>query len=91
MPMGTRYNFTYIHARKEVVGFIQIGAQPPVEIVMGAEAFLQDITFISNDNGLKRLLQVIKERKDLPVDHDFGAGGGGFDMKQWDQRMEDKP
>ncbi len=87
MPVGIRYSFTYIHARKEVVGTIQIGSMPPFEVVMSAEGFYQDITFISKDKGLAKLMAIVKERKDLPIDYDFGSGGSGFNSKEWEGKM----
>lgn len=92
MPIGIRYNFTYIHKRKEVVISFQVGTMPPMQIVMGAEAFSQDIDYISKDQRLVKFLAVVKVRKDLPIDHDFGPEGGEirFDTKEWDDKMGDK-
>ena len=89
MPPGIRYNVLYIHARKEVVIDFQIGSMPPIHIVMSAEAFCQDLDFLTKNEGLAKYLAIVRERKDLPVDHDFGPGGGqmGFDPKGWDNKM----
>lgn len=92
MPIGTTYSYGYNHARKEIYIRFQIGTTPPFELAMGVEAFFQDIAFIKNDKQLAHFLAVIKERKDLPVDHDFGPGGGEikFDPKDWEDKMGGK-
>lgn len=89
MPIGIRYNVTYFHKRKEVVVEFQVGSMPPFHIVMAAEAFVQDFDFIKNDESLAKYILTIKERKDLPVDQDFGTQGGDkrFDPKQWEDKM----
>lgn len=89
MPMGIAYTYTYMHKRKEVAISLQVGSTPPFEFVMGAEGFIQDIEFIIADGNLAKFLAAVKERKDLPIDHKFGAGGS--DLKQWDKWMEEKP
>ncbi len=93
MLIGTQYGYGYNHKRKEVIIKLQIGAMPPVEIVMGAEAFCQDIDFISKDKRLAHFLGKVREMKDLPVDYDFGEGGGEikFDPKDWDSKMGGGP
>lgn len=88
MPIGMRYHVHYSHKRKEVVVFLQVGAQSPVEFVMGAEAFIQDLEYIGKDKSLAKLIEHIRQRKDLPIDHDFGTGGADFDTRQWDNMME---
>jgi len=91
MPIGIRYNFTYIHKRKEVVTTFQVGTMPPFVIVMGAEAFCQDIDFIGKDRNITNFVVNVKERKDLPIDHDFGASGGEirFNPLEWEGKMGD--
>jgi len=88
--MGIHYNVGYNHQRKEVIVIFKIGSMPPIEVVMGAESFCQDLAYISKDPNLAKFIADIRERKDLPVDHDFGAGGGGlkFDPKEWENKME---
>lgn len=90
MPVGIRYQVNYIHKRKEVLIRFQVGTMPPIEIVMGAEAFCQDIAYIINDKGLAKFFANVKASKDLPIDHNFGAGGGDikFDQKEWEDKME---
>ncbi len=87
--VGISYRIDYIHKRKEVVVRFQVGSMPPIMIVMGAEAFCQDIDYISKDKGLSALLSFIKERKDLPIDYDFGAEGGDkrFSPGEWENKM----
>lgn len=89
MPSGMRYNASYNHKRKEITFIIQIGTMPAQEIIMGAEAFLQDIEFIINDKKLAMFFAKVREIKDLPIDHDFGAGGGEikFNPKDWEGKM----
>ena len=89
MPIGTRYSVSYVHKRKEVVVEFQVGSMPPFHIVMGAEAFCQDFDAIVNNEGLAKYLAFIKEKKDLPIDHDFGAQGGDkrFNPKEWEDKM----
>jgi len=89
MPVGMRYHVGYFHKRKEVVVVLQVGSMPPVEFVMGAESFFQDIEFIRNDKALSKTMEHIRECKDLPADHDFGTGGGDFDSRRWDNMMGD--
>ncbi len=89
MPSGIAYRIDYLHKRKEVVIKFQVGSTPPIEIVMSAEGFLNDLEFIKNDKHLAHLLSIIKERKDLPIDHDFGPSGGDtkFDPREWEDKM----
>lgn len=91
MPLtGTQYNYGYNHQRKEIIITFQVGTMQPVQIVMSAEAFLQDLDFIRKDKKLAHFLAEVGKRKDLPVDHDFGAGGSEikFDPKEWQERIE---
>ena len=88
MPGGIRYNIGYNHKRKEVMLILQIGSQPPVEFVMGAESFIQDLDFITHSEGLKKAIDVIRVRKDLPIDYDFGIDGSDFDNRKWEEKME---
>lgn len=90
MPIGTRYSYGYNHKRKEVVIQLQTGSSQPIKIVVGVQAFLDDIDFIRDDKNLARFISFIRERKDLPVDHDFGPGGADFDKNKWDNLMGDK-
>jgi len=90
MPGGIRYNVSYLHKRKEVVVNLKVGSMPPVEFVMGAEAFIQDFDYIRNDKAMASMIEGIRGRKDLPIDHDFGAGGGDFDKNKWDNMMGEK-
>lgn len=87
----TQYSFGYDHKRKEVVFNLKIGSSPPVQFIMSAEAFIQDILFMNNDQQLAHFLGEVRKRKDLPVDYDFGAGGSEirFDPKEWEDRMND--
>jgi len=89
MPRGTSYNYGYDHQRKEVVIHLQVGSTPPVEIIMSAEAFCFDIEFMTKDKKLKHFISEVKKRKDLPADHDFGAGGSEikFNPDDWEGRM----
>ena len=89
MPVGTRYSYTYLHKRKEIVIQFQVGTAPPVEIIMGAEAFIQDIDYMSKDENIPKFLAIVRERKDLPIDYDFGEGGkqGDFNSKEWEDKM----
>lgn len=90
MPAGIAYRVQYDHKRKEVTVIFRVGSMPVVEIIMGAEAFCQDFDYISRDQNLAKFIADIRERKDLPVDHDFGVSGGGlkFDPKEWEDKME---
>lgn len=90
MPVGMRYGIAYIHKRKEVVISLQVGSSLPIEIVMSAEGFCQDLDYIIADKKLAEIIEGIRNRKDLPADHDFGAGGGDFNTKEWEDRMGDK-
>jgi len=92
MPMGMKYSYGYNHKRKEVIFRFQIGSIPPIEIVMGVEALLQDLDFIRNDKTLAKFIESIREAKDFPIDHDFGSGKGDFkfDPKDWEEKMGDK-
>ena len=84
------YSYRYNHKTKEVIAKVQIGFQPPVDIVMGAEAFTQDIEFMANDKKLAHFLSEVKRRKDLPTDYDFGKDAEiKFDEGEWDQRMKE--
>ena len=90
MPVGIFYNLTYLHKRKEVVVNLKVGSMPPIEFVMGAEAFIQDLDYIRKDKAMAGMVEGIRQRKDLPIDHDFGAGGSDFDKSKWDNMMGDK-
>ena len=82
------YSYQYQHKTKEVIINIQFGISTPVKAIVSAEAFIQDIEFIKKDPKLAHFLQVVSKRKDMPVDHDFGADTEiKFDHKQWDNRM----
>ena len=90
MPIGTRYSYGYNHKRKEIVIQFQTGSNHPFEIVIGVQAFLDDIEFIRNDKQLAHFISFIMERKDLPSDHDFGPGGADFDKNKWDNMLGEK-
>ena len=90
MPVGIRWSGVYNHQRKEVHFIVQTGTSQPIEIIAGAEAFLSDIQFLLKNEGLAAFLKVIRDRKDLPADHDFGPDGGRANFNQeWENRMED--
>jgi len=88
MPIGTRYSYGYIHKRKEVFITIQTGSSPPIHIVMGVEAFLSDLDYMAKDKALTGFLAFVREKKDLPVDYDFGPGGGDFNFNDWENKMK---
>lgn len=91
MPTGTSYRYGYNHKRKEVIISFQVGTTPPVELVIGVEAFFQDIDFIRGDRQLAHFLAEVRKRKELPSDHDFGPGGGEikFNPDDWEGKMKD--
>ena len=90
MPSGVRYNIHYSHQRKEVTVILQIGTTPPVEYIFSAEGFLADIDYISKSKGLSEYIDLIRNRKDLPTDHDFGEQGGHlkFNPQEWENKPE---
>ena len=90
MPVGMMYSIQYHHKRKDVTILLKVGSMPPIEFVMGAEAFCQDLDFIKNDKGLAGIIDGIRKRKDLPTDYDFGSGGSDFDSRKWEGMMGDK-
>ena len=87
--VGTVYSYGYNHARKEIIFKLQVGTMPEIQIVMSAEAFIQDLDFVRKDQRLAHFISEIKKRKDLPINYDFGAGGSEikFNPEEWDKRM----
>jgi len=89
-PTGTLYSYAYNHTRKEVIIKVHIGAMQPIEIVMSAEGFFQDIDFIRKDKKLAHWLTEVRKRKDLPIDHDFGANTEiKFNPDEWEGKMKE--
>ena len=84
------YSYIYNHKTKEITCNFQVGSSQPVKIITGAESFIQDIDFIKNDPKLAHFLSVVRIRKDLPIDHDFGPGGDEikFNPEDWEGKME---
>ena len=84
------YNFQYNHQTKEVTGTMQVGLSPPAKFLISAEAFIQDVDFLKRDKNFVRFLADVRERKDLPTDHDFGPGGGQikFNPRDWESKKE---
>ena len=93
MPLnGTLYSYGYNHQRKEVIIKFQMGTSPPVEIVTGAEAFIQDLDFIKKDQKLAHFISEVRKRKELPVTFDFGASSEiKFNPEDWNKLMNDEP
>ena len=88
--IGTQYSYGYNHKRKEVVLKIQIGTMAPIDIVISAEAFFQDIDFIAKDKKLVHFLAEVRRRKDLPTNHNFGDEAEiKFDPDEWGKKMEE--
>ena len=88
MPGGIFYNVQYNHKRKEVTVLFRVATRVTAGIVIGAEAFIQNFDFIRNDKNLAKLVEAIRERKDLPGDHDFGVAGGDTDIKKLEDLWE---
>ena len=88
---GTMYSYAYNHIRKEVILRIHIGTNQPIEIVMSAEGFFQDIEFVRKDKKLAHFIAEIKKMKDLPANYDFGPGGSEirFNPEEWDNKMKE--
>jgi len=85
---GTVYSYGYNHQRKEVFFRIQVGTMPMIEIVMGAEAFIQDLDFIKKDQKLAHFISEVRKRKELPANYDFGAQAEiKFDADEWGKKM----
>ena len=91
MPVvGTMYSYAYNHARKEIIIKAHIGSNQPVEIVMSAEGFFQDIDFVRKDKKLDHWISEVRKRKDLPADHNFGADAEiKFNSGEWESKMEE--
>ena len=84
------YSYKYVHKTKEVVIQVSVGGGPPLNAIMSAEAFTQDMEFIKSDQKLAHFLSVVKERKDLPIDHNFGEDEDiKFDPEAWEKRLKE--
>lgn len=84
------YSYKYRHDTKEVMITLQVGMTPPMSALMSAEAFIQDMEFMANDQKLAHFLSIVRKRKDLPIDYDFGAEAEiKFEPKEWEGRMQE--
>ncbi len=82
------YSYGYSHKTKEVVLQLTLGGST-LKTQMSAEALIHDIAYISKDPKLAHFLSVVRERKDFPIDHDFGPGGEEikFNPEDWEGKM----
>ena len=86
-PTGTSYSYAYNHTRKEIIIRMHVGTNQPFEIVMGAEAFIQDIDFVRKDKKLAHWLGEVRKRKDLPIGTPGADAEIDFNPGEWEDKM----